>query len=92
MLRIVLIFVASVYTLIGIAALVIGFVIPWDDPLAAVYAILVGIPWTYLFLSLADSLAEEHTVGVGIALVTSAISLNAGLLWWWALTRKRDPQ
>ena len=45
MLRIVLIFVASVYTLIGIAAL-----------------------------------------------VTSAISLNAGLLWWWALTRKRDPQ
>jgi hypothetical protein len=92
MLRIVLIIVASAYTLIGIAALVIGFVIPWDDPLSAVYAILVGIPWTYVFVSVADRVAEDRSVGINIALVTGAIALNAGLLWWWALTRKRHRQ
>ena len=89
MLRLVLIVVASVYTLIGIAALVIGFVVPSDDPLSAVYAILVGIPWTYLFVSLADNVAKHRSVGINIALVTAAIALNAGLLWWWASTRKR---
>jgi hypothetical protein len=88
MLRIVLIAVATIYTLIGAAALIIGFVIPWDDPLSAVYAILVGAPWTSLFVSLADRVAEDRSVYVNIALVTSAIVLNAGLLWWWALTRK----
>lgn len=88
MLRIVLIAVATIYTLIGAAALIIGFVIPWDDPLSAVYAILVGAPWTYLCVSLADRVAEDRSVYVNIALVTSAIVLNAGLLWWWALTRK----
>lgn len=88
MLRTVLIIVASVYSVLGIAALVIGFVVPWDDPLSAVYAILLGIPWTYLFVSLADRVAENRAVYVNIALVTSAIALNAGLLWWWALTRR----
>ena len=88
MLRTVLIIVASVYSVLGIAALVIGFVVPWDDPLSAVYAILLGIPWTYLFVSLADRVAENRSVYVNIALVTSAIALNAGLLWWWALTRR----
>ena len=88
MLRFVLTVVASVYTLIGIAALVIGFVVPSHDPLSSVYAILVGIPWSYLFVSLADIVAKQRSVGINIALVTGAIVLNAGLLWWWALTRK----
>jgi len=88
MARILLIIVASVYSFVGIGALVIGFVIPWDDPLSAVYAILVGIPWTYLFLRVADSIAEDRSVGTNVVLVTGAIALNAGLLWWWALTRK----
>jgi len=92
MLRTVLIFIASIYSLIGVAALVIGFVIPWDDPLSAVYAILVGIPWSYVFASLADRVAEDRSVGINIALLTGAIALNAGLLWWWALTRKVERQ
>ncbi len=86
--RTVLIIAASGYTLLGIAALVIGFVVPWDDPLSAVYAILVGLPWSLLFVNLADRIAESRSVGINIALVTGAIALNAGLLWWWALTRK----
>jgi hypothetical protein len=88
MLRAVLIMVASGYTLVGIAALVIGFVVPWDDPLSAIYAIMLGIPWSFLFVNLADRIAESRPVGINIALLVGAIALNAGLLWWWALTRK----
>lgn len=87
----VLVIVASVYSLLGIAALVIGFVIPWDVPLSAVYAILVGVPWTYLFVSLADRVAEDRSVYINIALVTGAIALNGGHLWWWASTRIKEP-
>lgn len=86
--RIVLIAVASIYSLIGVAALIIGFVIPWDDPLSAVYAILLGVPWSYLLVNLANRFAEDRTVSVNIALVSGAIVLNAGVLWWWALPRK----
>jgi len=86
--RRILIAIAAVYTLAGIGALVIGFVIPWDDPLAAVYPLLLGAPWTFLLNAL-DAYASE-SVAFNITLVTGAIALNAFLLWWWALTRRRS--
>lgn len=88
MLRIALIIVAGAYTLLGIAALVVGFIIPWDDdPLAAVYAIMLGAPWVQLVGRL--DLFPHDAVGINIALVTGSIVLNASLLWLWALTRRR---
>jgi hypothetical protein len=92
MLRTVLILVAGGYTLLGIAALVIGFVLPSDDPLSAVYAIMVGTPWSLVFTNLADRIAENRPVGINIALLVGAIALNVGLLWWWALTRRVNPR
>jgi hypothetical protein len=80
--------IAALYTIAGIAALVIGFVIPWDDPLSAVYAVVLGAPWTFL-LSAIDGYAEESEA-INIALVTGAVVLNTVLLWWWALTRRRS--
>lgn len=86
--RAILTTVAAAYTVAGIGALVIGFVIPWDDPLAPVYALLLGAPWTFL-LSALDGYAE-HSVVLNALLLTLAIALNAALLWWWALTRQRS--
>ena len=86
MLRIGLIVLASAYTLLGIAALVIGFVIPHDDPPAAVFAVMLGAPWVQL-LGRLDPFGGEQ-VAINIALVVGSIALNAGLLWWWALTRR----
>lgn len=86
--RRILIAMAALYTLAGIGALVIGFVIPWDDPLAAIYPLLLGAPWTFLLTAL-DAYASE-SVAFNITLVTGAIALNALLLWWWALTRRRS--
>jgi hypothetical protein len=87
MIRRLLLLLAGTYTLAGIGALIIGFVIPWDDPLAPVYALLLGAPWTFL-LSAAGGYAED-SVAINITLIVGAIALNAALLWWWALTRRR---
>ncbi|MFO1153146.1 MAG: hypothetical protein U1E42_05705 [Rhodospirillales bacterium] len=86
--RLVLKGLAATYTLAGAAALVIGFAIRWDDPLAAVYPLLLGAPWTFL-LSETGAYADDSPL-INIALVTGAIGLNAALLWWWAL-RRRSP-
>lgn len=81
---------AVVYTIAGIGALVIGFAIPWDDPLAAVYPLLVGVPWTFLWSVM--GVYSEESVAINIILVTGSIALNVGLLWGWALTRRRAPR
>jgi hypothetical protein len=86
MLRWVLIFVAGAYSAVGVLVLLAAFVLPSDGPLAAAPAIMVGLPWSLILGQLdlgADNLA------VGTALVVLAIGINAGLLWWWALSRKR---
>jgi hypothetical protein len=80
--------IAAVYTLAGIGALIIGLIIPWDDPLTPVYAILLGAPWTFL-LNAVDGYAENSVV-LNALLLAAAIALNAALLWWWALTRRRS--
>lgn len=87
MVRRVLVVIAAAYTLAGIGALIIGFVIPWDDPLAPVYALMLGAPWTFL-LSRLGGYAED-SLAINIILLAAAIALNAALLWWWALTRRR---
>ena len=90
MLRIVLIVVASAYTLIGIAGLLLAFVFPSDDPLSATVAIIPALPWSFLLGAL--GLYSESSVAVNIAVIAGAIALNAGLLWWWALTREGGKQ
>ena len=87
MVRRILVVIAAAYTLAGIGALIIGFVIPWDDPLAPVYALMLGAPWTFL-LSIVGGYAED-SIAINIILLAVAIALNAALLWWWALTRRR---
>lgn len=78
--------IATIYSLAGIAALVVGFALPADGPLAAVYAVILGVPWVQLLGRL--DLFAEAPASVNIALVSAAIALNAGLLWLWALTRQ----
>jgi hypothetical protein len=34
----------------------------------------------------------EGSIAINVALVAGAIALNAALLWWWALTRRRTPR
>jgi hypothetical protein len=85
--RAILSIVAAAYTLAGVGALIIGFVIPWDDPLAPVYALLLGAPWTFL-ISAIGGYADDAPV-LNALLVVAAIALNAALLWWWALSRRR---
>jgi hypothetical protein len=84
--RCILMPIAAFYTLAGLAAVIIGFVIPWDDPLAAVYAMIFGVPWTFLLGTL--NAYSEDSVSANTSLVTGSIALNAGLIWWWALTRR----
>lgn len=88
MARSLLIVIAAIYSLMGITAVAIGFVIPSDGPLAAAYALLLGAPWTFL-LSAIDGYSDS--MALNIFLVTTAIVLNAALLWLWALTRRRRP-
>jgi len=87
MVRRILVVIAAAYTLAGVGALIIGFVIPWDDPLAPVFALMLGAPWTFA-LSILDVYAEDSILANAL-LLTLAIGLNAALLWWWALTRRR---
>jgi hypothetical protein len=87
--RILVAAITAAYTLAGADAVVIGFVIAWDDPLSPVYALLLGAPWTLLWNALGDYAGDS--VADNIALGTAAIAFNAALLWWWALTRRRSP-
>jgi hypothetical protein len=86
MLRWLLIIIAGAYSAVGVLALLAAFVLPSDGPLAAAPALLVGMPWS-LILGQLD--LDADNLAVGIALVVLAIGINAGLLWWWALSRKR---
>jgi len=54
--------------------------------IAAAPALVVGMPWS-LILGQLD--LDADNLAVSTALVVLAIGINAGLLWWWALSRKR---
>lgn len=88
--RSILTVLAAAYTLAGAGALIVGFAVPRDDPLAAVYPLLLGAPWTFL-LSAIDGWAED-SVAINVLLVAGCIALDAALLWIWALTRRRSPR
>gem|GEM_PF-5493008 len=75
------------YTLAGLAALAIGFVIPSDGPLSAVFALMLGMPWTFVLSRLNGYVEDSYAANV--LLVTGAIAVNAALLWWLALSRRR---
>jgi hypothetical protein len=86
MLRWLLIIIAGAYSAVGVLVLLAAFVLPSDGPLAAAPALVVGMPWS-LILGQLD--LDADNLAVTTALVVLAIGINAGLLWWWALSRKR---
>lgn len=82
--------IAAIYTFAGIGALLLGFVIRWDDPLAPFYALPLGAPRTSLSSAVGGWSADSFLLDAS-ALV-AAISLDAALLWWWALTRQSSSE
>lgn len=61
------------------------------DPLSAVFAMLLALPWTLLL-----RLAPEAGPWGATALLASGMAMNVWLLWglqgWWERTRARSPQ
>jgi hypothetical protein len=52
-----------------------GWIAP--DPLSAIPAILLGLPWSDLLLTLADS----QSLSAKFALLGAAMAMNAALVW-----------
>jgi hypothetical protein len=67
--------VVAILALAAIPLSAAGWITP--DPLSAIPAILLGIPWSYLLTSFAES--ESSTLN--ISLLVMAIAINAGLIW-----------
>jgi hypothetical protein len=65
----------SVLALAAIPLSAAGWIAP--DPLSAVPAILLGMPWSYLLTSLGGS----ETPTLNIFLLAVAMAINAGLIW-----------
>lgn len=51
-----------------------GWITP--DPLSAIPAMLLGVPWSYLLTSLVG-----QSPGLNLFLVAGAMTINAALLW-----------
>jgi hypothetical protein len=67
--------VVSVLALTAIPLSAAGWITP--DPLSAIPAILLGLPWSHLLLWLGDT----HSVTVNFGLVAAAMAINGCLLW-----------
>ena len=71
----------ALYTLVSILALLAiplsaaGWIDP--DPLSAIPAMLLGVPWSFLLTSFVD--AESPALNFLLLLV--AVAINAGLIW-----------
>jgi hypothetical protein len=52
-----------------------GWIAP--DPLSAIPAMLLGLPWSVLLVTLADS----QSVAVNFGLLAVAMAINAALVW-----------
>jgi hypothetical protein len=78
--------VVSVLALAAIPLSAAGWINP--DPLSAVPALLLGLPWSYVLLALGHS----ESVPVNFVLLALAMAMNAAILWllgrsmsrrWW---------
>jgi hypothetical protein len=52
-----------------------GWITP--DPLSAIPALLLGVPWSYLLTALVGS----QSASLNLTLLAIAMALNAGLIW-----------
>jgi hypothetical protein len=67
--------IACVLALAAIPMSAAGWIEP--DPLSAIPALLLGLPWSYVLLRLGDS----QSVPINMGLVALAMGINAVLLW-----------
>jgi hypothetical protein len=65
----------SVLALAAIPLSAAGWITP--DPLSAIPAMLVGLPWSHLLVSLVDT----DSMPVNVLLLVAAIAINGCLLW-----------
>jgi uncharacterized membrane protein len=73
----------SVLALLAIPSSAAGWITP--DPLSAVPAILLGLPWSVLLLWLVDT----DALTINFALVAVSLAINASLLWLLGRTISR---
>lgn len=73
--------IVLVYVIVCVAALAVipmsaaGWITP--DPLSAIPAVLLGIPWSLLL----TSFVESDSPTLNILLLAAAIAINASLIW-----------
>jgi hypothetical protein len=67
--------VVSVLALAAIPLSAAGWITP--DPLSAVPALLLGLPWSYVLLAFGHS----ESVPVNFVLLALAMAMNAAILW-----------
>lgn len=77
---------ASIYTVVGVVCIVACALAPESD-VGMLIAILGGLPWSLSLLTLGLSPGVAHTA---LLLLAGSWSINAALLWWLALRRRRQ--
>ena len=83
--------IVAVYLLIGLAALIIALSAAADESLAAIFLVLVAMPWTVALTWLTEKLAID-TVVFNYTVLSVGILVNAGILYWvlsWTTGRRR---
>jgi len=81
---------ALVYTLVSALALaaVVLSAADWitPDPLSAIPAMLLGLPWSYML----TSLGESQSPTLNLLLVALGMGINAALIWLIGRRLSRD--
>ncbi|MFH0131437.1 hypothetical protein ACGLHS_14610 [Variovorax sp. VaC1] len=77
---------ASIYTIVGVICIVACALAPESD-VGMLIAILGGLPWSLSLLTLGLSPGVAHTA---LLLLAGSWAINAALLWWLALRRRRQ--
>jgi hypothetical protein len=75
--------VVSALALAAIPMSAAGWITP--DPLSAIPAMLLGVPWSYLLTGLVGS----QSASLNVALLAMAMALNASLIWLVGRFRRR---
>jgi len=73
--------IVAVYLLIGLAALIIALSAAADESLAAIFLVLVAMPWTVALTWLTDRFAIESVV-FNYTMLCAGVVINAGILYW----------
>jgi hypothetical protein len=74
-----------------IPASVYGWMGVEPDPLSAVFAMVLALPWTFLL-----RLVPDGGPWAAAALLAAGMAINVWLLWrlqrWWERSRRKSPQ